>query len=65
MDPAGTQTSLGAIPLLLLCLSYLSIAVVIYCPVDQLSINCGSSINLSMDDGRDWIADGIQFLSER
>ncbi|KAH1156359.1 hypothetical protein GLYMA_18G270700v4 [Glycine max] len=64
MDTTGTHIASGAILfLLLLCLSYLSIADVIYSPVELFSINCGSNSSLSTRDGRNWTAD-IKFLSE-
>ncbi|KAG5092958.1 hypothetical protein JHK82_051736 [Glycine max] len=64
MDTTGTHIASGAIFfLLLLCLSNLSIADVIYSPVELFSINCGSNSSLSTRDGRNWTAD-IKFLSE-
>ncbi|KAL2570833.1 hypothetical protein AAZV13_18G214100 [Glycine max] len=64
MDTTGTHIASGAIFfLLLLCLSSLSIADVIYSPVELFSINCGSNSSLSTRDGRNWTAD-IKFLSE-
>ncbi|KAL5167446.1 Receptor-like protein kinase FERONIA [Glycine soja] len=64
MDTTSTQIASGTILfLLLLFFPYLSIADVIYSPVELFSINCGSSSNLSTRDGRNWTAD-IKFLSE-
>ncbi|RZB53903.1 receptor-like protein kinase FERONIA [Glycine soja] len=64
MDTTSTQIASGTILfLLLLFFSYLSIADVIYSPVELFSINCGSSSSLSTRDGRNWTAD-IKFLSE-
>ncbi|TKY65061.1 Receptor protein kinase FERONIA [Spatholobus suberectus] len=63
MDTTGTRIALGAILLLLLCPPYLSIADVIYSPLDLYSINCGSSNNLFTPD-RNWTGD-TKFLSER
>ncbi|KAG4925920.1 hypothetical protein JHK87_051460 [Glycine soja] len=63
MDTTCTRIALGTIilHLLLMCLSYLSIAEVIYSPDELLSINCGSSSNFSTRDGRNWTVD-INFL---
>ncbi|TKY65034.1 Receptor protein kinase FERONIA [Spatholobus suberectus] len=63
MDTTGTRIALGAILLLLLCLPYLSIADVVYRPLDLYSINCGSANNLITPD-RNWTGD-TKFLSER
>ncbi|KAG4378098.1 hypothetical protein GLYMA_18G270600v4 [Glycine max] len=62
MDTTDTRIALGSILILLLmCLSNLSIAEVIYSPDELLSINCGSSSNFSSRDGRNWTVD-INFL---
>ncbi|KAH1156362.1 hypothetical protein GLYMA_18G271000v4 [Glycine max] len=64
MDTTCTRIALGTIilHLLLMGLSYLSIAEVIYSPDELLSINCGSSSNFSTRDGRNWTVD-INFLT--
>uniref|UniRef100_A0A0R0IXG3 Protein kinase domain-containing protein n=1 Tax=Glycine max TaxID=3847 RepID=A0A0R0IXG3_SOYBN len=62
MGTTNTRITLGTILLLLLCFPYLSISDAIYRPNDLLSINCGSSNNLSTPDGRNWTA-GIKFLT--
>ncbi|RZB98691.1 receptor-like protein kinase FERONIA [Glycine soja] len=60
MEKTCTGFALGAIllHLLLLSLPNLSIAeVTIYSPDEIFSIDCGSSINSSTPDGRNWIGD--------
>ncbi|XP_027929907.1 receptor-like protein kinase FERONIA, partial [Vigna unguiculata] len=65
MDTTCKQSALGTILLLFLlwCLPCLSIADVIYHPLDLFSISCGSSTNFSTLDTRNWTAD-INFLSQ-
>ncbi|KAH1156350.1 hypothetical protein GLYMA_18G270100v4 [Glycine max] len=65
MGTTCVRFALGAILLHLLFLSLpnLSIADVVYSPVELFSINCGSNSSLSTRDGRNWTAD-IKFLSE-
>ncbi|KAG4937508.1 hypothetical protein JHK85_052427 [Glycine max] len=65
MDTTCIRFALGPILLHLLFLSLpnLSLADVIYSPLELFSINCGSNSSLSTRDGRNWTAD-IKFLSE-
>ncbi|XP_047162703.1 receptor-like protein kinase FERONIA [Vigna umbellata] len=64
MDTSCTRTALRTIFFLLLwcCLSFISMADVIYRPTDLFSISCGSSTNFSTPDTRNWTSDN-HFLS--
>ncbi|KOM36790.1 hypothetical protein LR48_Vigan03g017100 [Vigna angularis] len=64
MDTSCTRTALRTILFLLLwsCLSFISMADVIYRPTDLFSISCGSSTNFSTQDTRNWTSDN-HFLS--
>ncbi|XP_047162701.1 receptor-like protein kinase FERONIA [Vigna umbellata] len=66
MGTTYTPIALGTILffLLWLCHPYFSIADVIYRPVDHFTVNCGSTINFTLD-GRNWTGDSnTKFLSE-
>ncbi|WVZ06821.1 hypothetical protein V8G54_020167 [Vigna mungo] len=64
MERTCTRAASGTILFLLLwwCLSFLSMADVIYRPTDLFSISCGSSTNFSTLDTRNWTSDN-HFLS--
>ena len=64
MDTNCIRIALGTILLILPCLPFLSIAEVIYPPLELFSISCGSSTNFTLD-GRNWIGDNnSKLLSE-
>ncbi|KAG5092955.1 hypothetical protein JHK82_051733 [Glycine max] len=64
MDTTCIRIALGTILLILPCLPFLSIAEVIYPPLELFSISCGSSTNFTLD-GRNWIGDNnSKLLSE-